>query len=93
MPDLINKFLYLESAQIPLTEIPFEQLKQTIIDPTTGTPYKGIVLEGIFAVLKQDPNNNKRLYSIPEYLFLLQILKKQIFSSKGVYGELEHPKS
>jgi len=88
-----NRFLYIESNQIPLKEIPFDQIKEHIIDPTTGKPYKGIILEGIFAVLKEELNNNKRIYDIPKYLELVKILHKQIFSPKGVYGELEHPKT
>ena len=86
-----NPFVYIESSQIPLTEIPYGTIKQNIIDPTTGKPYKGIILEGIFADLAPILNNNKRIYDIPAYLVLLQILKKQIHSKKGVYGELEHP--
>lgn len=86
-----NPFVYIESSQIPLTEVPYGTIKQNIIDPTTGKPYKGIILEGIFADLSPVLNNNKRIYDIPAYLTLLQILKKQIHSKKGVYGELEHP--
>jgi len=88
-----KKFLLIESNQIPLTEIPMGDLKANIMDPTTGKPYKGIVLGGVFADLNATPNNNKRLYDIPRYLELLNLLKKQILSKKGVYGELEHPKS
>lgn len=90
---IFERFLNLEVSEIPLAEIPFSEIKETIIDPTTGNPYKGMVLEGIFAVLKPELNNNKRLYSVPEYLELLKKLKKQIFSEKGVYGEYEHPQS
>jgi hypothetical protein len=92
VPEIFKKFMLIESSQIPLTEINYEEVKQTIIDPTTGKPYKGIVLEGVFADLSNNsPNNNKRFYDIPTYLQLIQILRKQIFSPKGVYGELEHP--
>ncbi len=89
-----KKFLYVESHQIPLTEIPYGDVKENMIDPITQKPYKGIVMEGCFADLSADaPNNNRRYYDIPTYLQLLQILRKQIFSPKGVYGELEHPVS
>lgn len=91
MPTEDRKFMYIESSQIPLKEVPYGDLKANLTDPTTGKPYQGIVLEGPFACLKETPNNNKRVYSIPEYLELLEKLKKQIHSSKGVYGELEHP--
>lgn len=88
-----ERFLYIESNQIPLTEIPYGDLKENMIDPITGKIYKGIVLEGCFADLSPKTNNNNRIYNIQQYLLLLQILKKQIHSAKGVYGELEHPKS
>jgi len=89
-----KKFLYVESNQIPLTEIPYSEIKENMIDPTTGHLYKGIVMEGCCADLSANaPNNNKRFYDIPTYLQLVQVLRKQIFSPKGVYGELEHPES
>lgn len=84
-------FIYFESPQVPLKEVPYGDLKANITDPTTGKPYKGIVLEGIFAQFSNTPNNNNRIYDIPEYLKLLEQLKKQVLSNKGVYGELEHP--
>ncbi len=84
-------FLYFDSPQIPLKEVPFGDLQANIIDPTTGKPYKGIVLEGVFAQFSDKPNNNKRIYDIDEYLKLLEVFKQQVLSKKGVYGELEHP--
>lgn len=84
-------FLYFESPQIPLKEVPFGDLQANIIDPTTGKPYKGIVLEGVFAQFSNEPNNNKRIYDVDEYLRLLDTFKQQVLSKKGVYGELEHP--
>jgi hypothetical protein len=94
MATTTKKFLYVESHQIPLTEIPYGDLKENMMDPITKKPYKGIVMEGCCADLSTDaPNNNKRFYDIPTYLELVQVLRKQIFSEKGVYGELEHPAS
>jgi hypothetical protein len=88
-----SKFFYIESSQIPLTAVVDGDLKANMLDPTTGELYKGIVLQGCFADLSGDkPNNNNRYYDIPTYLEMCKILKKQIFSPKGVYGELEHPK-
>lgn len=84
-------FLYFDSPQIPLKEVPFGDLQANITDPTTGKPYKGIVLEGVFAQFSNEPNNNKRIYDVDEYLKLLEVFKKQVLSHKGVYGELEHP--
>ena len=84
-------FLYFDSPQIPLKEIPFGDLQANITDPTTGKPYKGIVLEGVFAQFSNEPNNNKRIYDVDEYLKLLEVFKQQVMSKKGVYGELEHP--
>lgn len=93
VPQVIEKFTYIESSQIPLVEIPYEQIKETIIDPTTGLPYKGMILKGCFADLSnQTLNNNGRFYDVPKYLELVRLLKKQIHSAKGVYGEYEHPK-
>lgn len=89
-----NRFLYVESNQVPLTEIPWGDIKEGIIDPTTGKTYKGIVLEGCCVDLSNETsNNNNRFYDVPKYLEFLQILRKQIFSPKGVLGELEHPES
>lgn len=88
-----KKFLYIESSQIPLTPITEEEVKKLAINPVTGKPYRGIILKGCFADLSNEAaNNNKRFYSIPEYLELVKILRKQVHSKKGVYGELEHPK-
>lgn len=89
-----ERFLYVESDQIPLKEIPFSEIKEQIIDPTTGHPYEGIVMEGCFADLSnKSANNNRRFYDVPTYLALLRLLKKQIHSAKGLYGELEHPET
>lgn len=91
MPTQSKDFLYFESPQVPLKEVPYGDLMANITDPTTGKPYRGIVLEGVFAQFSDTPNNNKRIYDIPEYLTLLDNLKQQVLSAKGVYGELEHP--
>lgn len=98
MPDILDKvqkqkFLQIEAVQVPLEEVPFEQIRQRIIDPTTGEVYKGIVLQGIFADLTNSKaNNNMRFYDVPSYLDMINLLALQIHSKKGVYGELEHPK-
>lgn len=90
---LIKKFMLIESSQIPLTPIPYEDIKKTIINPITKKPYKGIILFGCFADLSNtNPNINNRYYDIPTYLEFVKNLRKQIFTPKGVYGELEHPK-
>jgi hypothetical protein len=86
-----DKFLYVESTNSPLQQIPVDQVRANCINPLTGKQYNGIYLSGIFADLESYPNNNNRIYSIPEYLDLLHILKNQVHSHKGVYGELEHP--
>lgn len=66
---------------------------ERIIDPTTGNPYEGgIILEGEFASMDV-LNNNNRYYREENYLQFVEILKHQIFSKRGLYGELEHPKS
>lgn len=88
-----EKILYVESSQIPLKPVPYGTLRENTINPITGKPYKGIVLEGVFADLKPTENNNRRIYDIPLYLEWVKKLHSQIHSSKGVYGELEHPKN
>lgn len=89
-----RKFLHVESSQIPLVKIDYGTIKKDIINPVNGKPYKGIVLEGIFADLSNESvNNNNRYYDVPQYLQLLGRLREAIHTDKGVYGELEHPKS
>jgi len=89
---IIDKFLYVESPQIPLVKIDYGTIKKNIINPLTKRPYKGIILEGVFADFN-DVNNNLRYYDIPQYLLLLGEFRKKVHSKKGVYGELEHPQS
>lgn len=87
-----DKFIYVESNNIPLNQFePTERQLANCTNPLTGKRYEGIYLDGIFADLENYPNNNNRIYSIPEYLELLHNLKNQIYSKKGVFGELEHP--
>lgn len=86
-----KKFVYYESTQQPLKPLSSEEIRTATIDPTTGEPYSGIIIQGLFASLTNIPNNNKRIYDVPTYLELLEQLKKQITGDKGLYGELEHP--
>ena len=85
-------FLYIESTLSPLVKVDDKIIKQEIINPITGEPYDGIILEGIFACM-DTPNNNNRIYNEENYLPFVELLKKQIHSKKGLYGEYEHPKS
>lgn len=88
----IDKFMFVESSQIPLTQISDAEMKYNMIDPTTGKPYTGgLIMKGCFADLSNNENNNRRFYDIPQYLEMVKILKKQINSTKGIHGELEHP--
>ena len=85
-------YIYVESPQKPLMIVSKNLNESAVItNPTTGEDYKGIILEGIFAELTKTPNNNKRVYDIPQYVELVDKLKQQIEAEKGVYGELEHP--
>lgn len=94
MNDISKRFLSIECSQIPLVQVDYSQIKKEIIDPTTNQPYKGIILEGVFADLSnKQANNNGRFYNVEQYLELVGRLRQQIHSPKGVYGELEHPKS
>jgi hypothetical protein len=95
-----EKFLLLESTQIPLFEVQniddlpnSKRVLANMVDPTTNLPYaNGMILSGIFADLNPQPNNNNRVYDIPEYIELIEKLYNQIFSKRGVFGEFEHPK-
>lgn len=94
MNDISKKFLYVESSQIPLIKVDYDDIKKETINPLTNKPYKGIVLFGEFADLSNNsPNNNKRIYDVEQYLILLGELRKKVHEKKGVYGELEHPNS
>lgn len=87
-----REYIYMESTQIPLTQVGCNLNESAnIVNPITGKEYNGIILEGIFADLSNQPNNNKRIYDIPQYIEMVSRLKEQIDSEKGVYGELEHP--
>lgn len=85
-----NNFLYVESTMNPLIKVDEKLIAKETIDPLTGKPYKGMVLEGIFACL-EEVNNNNRVYDIENYIYFLNMLRTQIHSARGVYGELEHP--
>ena len=89
--ETLKDFMYLESSENPLVRVSNTKILSSIIDPTTGKPYDGIILEGEFASI-DTLNNNNRIYTEDNYIGFIEILKKQIHSPKGVYGELEHPK-
>lgn len=90
--NITKRFMHLESSQIPLAEVSYDEVKENCIDPVTKKPYKGIILFGVFADLSnENPNNNRRYYDVEQYLNLLADLRKKVFDGKGVYGELEHP--
>lgn len=80
-----------QTAYNPLQAVTNEFLLKQIINPMTNKPYNGIILFGefiSFGVL----NNNNRVYNAQNYLPYIDLLKKSALSSKGLYGELEHPK-
>lgn len=85
-----KNFILFESFGSILNQVPEEQINNEIIDPTTGKPYKGMILEGVFACL-EILNNNNRIYTEEDYIRQLEIFKRMVHSEKGVYGELEHP--
>ena len=84
------RFIYIEVSEAPLERVSNIDILKSIIDPTTGEPYNGIILQGEFASLEV-LNNNNRIYTEDNYIQFVENLKKQIFSKRGVYGELEHP--
>lgn len=67
-------------------------LLSNITNPFTKQPYDGMLLMGEFASMDV-LNNNNRYYTEKNYLPFIEQLKKQIFEPRGLYGELEHPKS
>lgn len=90
--DTSRDYLLIEQAPVALEPLSSDQY--TVIDPTTGRPYQGIFLRGIFADLRNEVANvNNRYYDVPRYLEILSIFKSEVMSAKGVYGEYEHPKS
>ncbi len=88
--ETLKDFMYIETSANPLVRVDNHKILQSIIDPTTGEVYDGIILEGEFASIDV-LNNNNRLYDEENYLGFIDLLKKQIHSPKGVYGCYEHP--
>lgn len=86
-----NQYLYMDTTMNPLIMmVNDDMIRKETIDPITGKPYEGMVLEGIFACL-QSLNRNSRVYNVESYLYNLNLLRQTIHSQKGLYGELEHP--
>lgn len=85
-----NQYMYMDTTMNPLVMMDEKNLRQETIDPITGKPYDGMVLEGIFACL-ESLNRNSRVYNVESYLVQLNVLRQAIHSPKGLYGELEHP--
>lgn len=90
--DNLKKFIYIEGSNSFLKRVSNPEILANIIDPTTGNPYDGIILEGEFASM-DTLNNNNRLYSEENYIGFVEQLKIQAHSAKGLYGEAEHPKT
>lgn len=88
-----ERMVMMQQSLSPLKRVDNPKILNSIIDPTTGHPYEGgIILEGEFASI-DTLNNNNRFYGESNYLDFIEILKHQIHSGRGLYGELEHPKS
>ncbi len=87
-----RKFLYIEASNNPLKKVDNSVLKEMVLNPITGKPYNGIILEGECASM-DSLNNNQRIYDEENYIQYISMLRTQIFSAKGVYGELEHPET
>lgn len=86
-----ERFLFNETALSPLRPVSKDLVKQHIINPLTGKEYDGVILFGEFASIGI-LNNNNRYYSKENYIEYVELLKREVFSPKGVYGEYEHPK-
>lgn len=87
-----DRFVVMQQSLSPLQRCTDEKILNNIIDPTTGHPYPGIILEGEFASIDV-LNNNNRYYTEENYLKFVELLKFEIHGQKGLYGESEHPKS
>ena len=87
-----DRFVVMQQSLSPLQRCTDEKILNSIIDPTTGHPYPGIILEGEFASIDV-LNNNNRYYTEENYLKFVELLKFEIHDEKGLYGESEHPKS
>jgi hypothetical protein len=88
----LRHFQYTEGAENPLKRVSNIDILKSIIDPTTGKQYDGIILEGEFASI-DTLNNNNRIYTEANYIGFVEQLKKQAHSPKGLYGQYEHPKT
>lgn len=86
-----KQFIYLDVSQNPLQQVTDAEVLKRIIDPTTNKPYDGLIFSGEFASLNV-VNNNNRIYTPPNYLEFVIQMKKQIFGTRGLYGQLEHGK-
>lgn len=87
-----DRFVVMQQSLSPLERCTDEKILNSIIDPTTGQQYPGIILEGEFAAIDV-LNNNNRYYTEDNYLQFVELLKHEIHGPKGLYGESEHPKS
>lgn len=82
----------LEGLNIITQPINDEMVLANITNPYTGKPYEGLLVGGVFAEM-DIVNNNNRFYSEENYVPFVGELREQIFSTRGVYGCLEHPDS
>lgn len=86
----LKDFMYIETSDNPMVRVDNHKILSSIIDPTTGKAYDGIILEGEFASLDV-LNNNNRIYTPDNYIGFIEVLKRMCHSPKGLYGNLEHP--
>ncbi len=86
-----ERFLVQHTSPSPLRPVSRDTVLQHIKNPLTGLPYDGIFLFGEFATISE-LNNNNRYYSKENYIEFVELLRKDVHSPKGVYGEFEHPK-
>lgn len=79
----------LDLAQNILEPISDKDILTRIIDPTTNKPYDGLIFKGEFASMDV-LNNNNRIYTEENYIPLIEQMRQVIFSTRGLYGHLEH---
>ena len=49
------------------------------------------VLEGVFGVVSDTPNNNGRIYTEEEYLPQIKLIREELKQNMAILGEIDHP--
>lgn len=49
------------------------------------------ILEGVFGVVSDTPNNNGRIYTEEEYLPQIKLIREELKQNMAILGEIDHP--